>query len=53
MVSAPLGGVQSAEILMRSFDFARLEVAMRRDGSRAIKSRLEEEAAALEQGGAG
>ena len=48
MVGAPLGGLHSAEILMRSVDFAELETAMQRDDWMAIESRLGEEAAALE-----
>ena len=53
MVVARLGGLHSAEILMRSVDFAGLEAAMRRGDWTAIESRLGDEAAALEQGGAG
>ena len=53
MAAARLGGLHSAEILMRSVDFAGLEAAMQRGDWRAIESRLGDEAAALEQGGAG
>ena len=53
MVAARLGGLHSAEILMRSVDFAGLEAAMQRGDWTAIESRLGDEAAALEQGGAG
>jgi len=52
MVAARLGGLHSAEILMRSVDFAGLEAAMQRGEWTAIESRLGDEAAALEQGGA-
>ena len=52
-VAERLGGLHSAEILMRSVDFAGLEAAMRRGDWTAIESRLGDEAAALEQGGAG
>ena len=53
MVAERLGGLHSAEILMRSVDFAGLEAAMQRGDWAAIESRLGDEAAALEQGGAG
>ena len=53
MVTARLGGLHSAEILMRSIDFARLEAAMRRGDWTAIESHLGDEVAALEQGCAG
>ena len=53
MVAARLGGLHSAEILMRSVDFAGFEAAMQRGDWTAIESRLGDEAAALEQGGAG
>ena len=52
-VAERLGGLHSAEILMRSVDFAGLEAAMRRGDWTAIESRLGDEAAALEKGGAG
>jgi aspartate racemase len=42
IVAAPLGGLHSAEILMRSVDFAGLEAAMRRGDWGAIQSRLGE-----------
>jgi aspartate racemase len=42
MVAARLGGLHSAEILMRSVDFAGLEAAMRRGDWGAIQSRLGE-----------
>ena len=42
MVAARLGGLRSAEILMRSVDFAGLEAAMRRGDWGAIQSRLGE-----------
>ena len=53
MVAARLGGLHSAEILMRSVDFAGFEAAMQRGDWTAIESRLGDEAAALERGGAG
>ena len=52
MVAERLGGLHSAEILMRSVDFAGFEAAMQRGDWAAIESRLGDEAAALEQGGA-
>ena len=52
MVAERLGGLHSAEIFMRSVDFSGLEVAMQRGDWAAIESRLGDEAAALEQGGA-
>ena len=42
MVAARLGGLHSAEILMRSLDFVGLEAAMRRGDWGAIQSRLGE-----------
>ena len=48
MVATCLGGLDSAEILMRSVNFAGLEAAIQRGDWTAIKSRLGEEAAALE-----
>ena len=42
LVAARLGGLHSAEILMRSVDFAGLEAAMRRGDWGAIQSRLGE-----------
>ena len=53
MVAARLGGFNSAEILMRSVDFAGLEAAKQRGNWMATESRLGDEAATLEQGGAG
>ena len=47
MVTARLGGLHSAEILMRSVDFAGLEAAMRRVDWTAIESDLGDEVAAL------
>ena len=52
-VADRLGGLHSAEILMRSVDFAGLEDAMRRGDWALIERRLGDEAAALEAGGAG
>ena len=52
-VAERLGGLHSAEILMRSLDFAGLEAAMRRGDWALIERRLGDEAATLEQGGAG
>ena len=52
MVAERLGGLHSAEILMRSVDFAGFEAAMQRGDWAAIESRLGDEAAALEKGGA-
>ena len=51
-VAAARGGLHSAEILMRSVDFAELEDAMRRDDWAMIEARLGDEAAALAAGGA-
>ena len=52
-VADRLGGLHSAEILMKSVDFAGLEAAMR-DGDWAfIEARLGDEAVALEAAGAG
>ena len=48
MVATCLGGLHSAEILLRSVEFAGLEAAMQCGGSTAIESRLGEEVAALE-----
>ena len=42
LAAARLGGLHSAEILMRSVDFAGLEAAMRRGDWGAIQSRLGE-----------
>ena len=42
MVATRLGGLHSAEILMRSFDFAGLESAIQRGDWTAIESRLGE-----------
>ena len=42
IVAAPLGGLNSAEILMRSVDFAGLEAAVRRGDWGAIQRRLGE-----------
>ena len=47
MVAARLGGLHSAEILLRSVDFAGLEAAMRRVDWTAIESDLGDEVAAL------
>lgn len=52
MVAERLGGLHSAEILMRSVDFASLEAAMRRGDWDLIETRLAGEAGALEAGGA-
>jgi len=46
------GGLHSAEILMRSVDFAGLEAAMRRGDWPMIEARLGDEAALLATGGA-
>ncbi|HCV88946.1 MAG TPA: aspartate/glutamate racemase [Alphaproteobacteria bacterium] len=51
-VAAARGGLHSAEILMRSVDFADLEAAMRRGDWQMIEARLGDEAAALASGGA-
>ena len=53
MVADRLGGLHSAEILMRSVDFAGLESAMRCGDWEMIETRLGDEAAALESAGAG
>ena len=42
MVAARVGSLHSAEILMRSVDFAGIEAAMRRGDLGAIQSRLGE-----------
>ena len=52
MVAERLGGLHSAEILMRSVDFAGFEAAMRRGDWPMIETRLAAEAGALEAGGA-
>lgn len=52
MVAERLGGLHSAEILMRSVDFAGFEAAMRRGDWPMIETRLAGEAHALEAGGA-
>ena len=51
-VAAARGGLHSAEILMRSVDFAGLEAAMRHGDWSGIEARLGDEAAALVAGGA-
>jgi len=51
-VAEARGGLHSAEILMRSVDFAGLEAAMQRGDWQLIEARLGEEAAALASGGA-
>ena len=51
-VAAARGGLHSAEILMRSVDFAGLEAAMRQGDWSGIEARLGDEAAALVAGGA-
>ena len=51
-VAGRRGGLHSAEILMRSVDFAGLEAAMRRGDWPMIEARLGDEAAALAAGGA-
>ena len=43
MLATRLGGLHSAEILIRSVDFAGLEVAMQDGDWRAIESRLGDE----------
>jgi aspartate racemase len=43
MLATRLGGLHSAEIVIRSVDFAGLEVAMQRGDWRAIESRLGDE----------
>jgi len=48
MLATRLGNLHSAEILIRSVDFARPEAAMQCGASTAIESRLGEEVAALE-----
>lgn len=53
MVADRLGGLHSADILMRSVDFSGLESAMRRGDWDMIETRLGDEAAALESAGAG
>lgn len=53
MVADRLGGLHSADILMRSVDFSGLESAMRRGDWDMIETRLGNEAAALESAGAG
>lgn len=53
MVADRLGGLHSADILMRSLDFAPLEEAMRRGDWSMIERRLGDEAAGLEDAGAG
>ena len=51
-VAAARGGLHSAEILMRSVDFAGLEALMRQNDWAMIETRLGDEAAALAAGGA-
>ena len=51
-VAAAHGGLHSAEILMRSVDFAGLEDAMRLGDEAMIEARPGDEAAALAAGGA-
>ena len=53
LVAARLGGLHSADLIVRSVDFAGLEAAMGKGDWQAISLRLADEAAALEQAGAG
>ena len=53
LVAERLGGLHSAELLVRSVDFAGFEAAMSRNDWQEIDLRLAGEATALEQAGAG